>query len=182
MHWDSPRSLLHASCAWVRTMIVILVQLEIPDCGMVFDIRKPSTFISVLYGMSKTLHMVSHVPTAKAENLLKFKTAPVALISPYDVADCCDLRCRHEDGDVIRICHYRHLLCRQWIRIALSSCSRRCMRGFRHRANSSMLNRYACCTEHCIGVGPEMCTSTRTTDVAWLYMCLMCSMKMLLSP
>jgi len=47
-------------------MVVILAQLELPDCVMVFVTLKPNTFISALYGMSKTLLVVSHVPTAKA--------------------------------------------------------------------------------------------------------------------
>jgi hypothetical protein len=51
---EKAQSLIYASRAWVQTDVAILDQLAFPDCAMVFVILKPNTFISALYGMSKT--------------------------------------------------------------------------------------------------------------------------------
>lgn len=53
-------------------MVVILAQLELPYCAVVFDMLKTNTFILAQYGMTKTL-MMSHVHMTKAWDFMMFK-------------------------------------------------------------------------------------------------------------
>jgi hypothetical protein len=59
-------------------MLVIRDQLDIADCAVVFAIRRPRIFISALYGMFRTLLVVSHVPAARPWVFAMFNIAPVA--------------------------------------------------------------------------------------------------------
>jgi hypothetical protein len=59
-------------------MFVIRVQMDNPDCAILLAILKPGTFISELYGMSKTFLVLYHVPTARVWDFNIFKPASVA--------------------------------------------------------------------------------------------------------
>ena len=68
------------------------------------------------------------------------------------------------------------------ILIHVSVLSKTHSRGFRHKANSNILNRQPFRTPHCMGIGHVVCPFTWIEEYAWSYVFFMRAMNLVLKP
>ena len=111
--------------------------------------------ISVQYGMSIMLTVVFHELAAIALDFSMFNHAPLAFSYLRSVWANAGISFGSITNRVMSSAYAVHVPLP--ILIAVSVCSKSHRRGFRHKANSNILNGQPCRTPHCMGIGHVVC-------------------------
>ena len=173
----------YTSLAIVLTCPATFVLLFFPDWLTVLEIWKPRMVISVQCGMSIMLTVVFQEPAAIALDFRMFKHAPVAFSYRRSVPANAGMPFGSVTSRVMSSAYATTVVRVPLpILIHVSVRSKSHSRGFRHKANSNILNGQPCRTPHCIGIGHVVCPLMWIEEYAWSYMFFMRAMNLVLKP
>ena len=133
--------------------------------------------------MSIMVTVVFHEPAAIAFDFRMFKLAPVAFSYLRSVSANAGMSFGFVTSRVM-LSAYATTAVRVTLQILIpfSVWSRDQSKGFRLKANSSILNGQPCRTPHCMGIGPVVCPLMWIEEYTWSYMFFIKAMNLVLKP